>query len=277
MKYKIAVITGGASGIGLALAKKCLEKNMHVVIADNATIHLSKAVHTLSSSYQNEVLGIQCDVSNTQEVERLAKETFDRFGKIDLLINNAGISGKIAPVWELSYQEIQDVLMINLMGIINGVKAFLPYLFSQGNSCHIVNMASVYSLCSGSSMAAYSSAKHGVLAFTEALYFDLLQQAMPITVSVACPSFVNTALIANSIKSESSFNQDLLSLMERSRPVDEVAEYILKEIENKTFYILPDKEVKNYCEQRVNAIFEESLPAQHSLEKLLSRLKRRNK
>lgn len=273
---QVAVITGGASGIGLALAKACLLRNMQVVIADNATRTLSEAVHTLSQTSDNKVLGVQCDVGQLNEVERLAEQTIAHFGHVNLLINNAGISGRLAPIWELRAEEIKKVMTVNLEGTIHGIQTFLPHLCKQSHRSHIVNMASVYALCSGSYMSAYAASKHAVLALSESLFFELRQFNRPVDVSVIFPSFANTNLITNSIENSSDeFGNMVASLIERSRPAEDVAEYILREIEKKTFYILPDKEVKNYCEQRLSSIQEELIPYEHNLEKVIAKLSKR--
>jgi NAD(P)-dependent dehydrogenase (short-subunit alcohol dehydrogenase family) len=274
-EQKVAVITGGASGIGLALAEACLMNNMHVVIADIATHNISTTLGSLSA-FSNKVQSILCDVSIISDVKKLADQVFEQFGRVDLLINNAGISGRLAPFWELTLEEIHRVIAINLFGVINGTHAFLARMTAQEQRGHIVNMASVYALCSGSYMGPYAVSKHGVLAFSESMYFELQQHNVPIDISVVCPSFTNTNLIAHSLeKDPSQLGQIVAQLMERSRPVEEVANFIMREIEKKTFYILPDKEVKAYAEQRINAISAESTPSEHSLEKLIASLSKR--
>ena len=276
MNSKVAVITGAASGIGLALAKSCMLDGMNVVMADIAEPILHEHVEHLSQSATAGIMGVVCDVSKWSDVERLANETFARFNRVDLLINNAGISGQLAPVWDLPNEQIRHVLDINLHGVLHGVQIFLPRMFKQTHRSQIVNMASFYGLCSGSQMAAYAMSKHAIVALSESLYFDLRRLQKPVDVSVVCPSFANTQLLANSAPERGDNLHDLVSnLMERCRPAEDVADYILREVKKKTFYILPDKEVKDYCEQRTNAIMEESPPHEHSLEKIIASLSKR--
>ncbi len=273
---KTAVITGAASGIGLEMTKLCLEQNMHVVMADNEVTSLCDQVEALSNQYQTEVLGVVCDVSQADSVRSLAKQTMERFGRVDWLINNAGISGQMAPVWELTNEHIRRVIDINLFGVVNGIQAFLPFMFKQSHRSHIINMASIYGLCSGSNMSAYSMSKHAVVALSEALYFDLKRLNKPVDVSVACPSFVNTRLLVNSTPlHEDKLHQLMASLIERSRPAEDVAAFIIREIKNKTFYILPDSEAKEYCREKTNAIDAQKEPHYHNLEKLISKLSQR--
>lgn len=273
---KVAVITGAASGIGLALTKVCLANNMQVVMADNAEAVLSSQIAALSDTHRAEVLPILCDVSQFDQVEHLAQQTIAHFGQVDLLINNAGISGYLAPLWEQTNAQIRQVLDINLYGVIHGVQAFLPWMFKQTQRARIVNMASFYGLCSGSQMATYGMSKHAIVALSESLYFDLRRLNKPVDVSVVCPSFANTQLLANSSPSTpDKFHQMMHALIERSRPTEDIANHIFSALHNNTFYILPDKEVKNYCEQRMQAIIEQTPPHEHSIERIIASLSQR--
>jgi NAD(P)-dependent dehydrogenase (short-subunit alcohol dehydrogenase family) len=273
---EVAVITGAASGIGLALAKLCISNGMNVVMADIAEAGLNEEVKQLAELSHTNVLGVFCDVSKWDSVEHLAKQTYEHFGRVDLLINNAGISSYLAPIWELSPDHVRHVLDVNLYGVLHGIQVFLPLLFKQSHRSHIVNMASFYGLCSGSQMSAYAMSKHAIVALSESLYFDLQRLNKPVDVSLVCPSFANTSLLANSAPNRDDKLHTMVSeLMERSRPVEDVAAYIMQEVKNKAFYILPDKEVKDYCEQRVKAIVEQSPPHAHSLEKIIAALSKR--
>lgn len=273
---RVAVITGAASGIGLALAKACIHDEMNVVMADVAETILFDRVKQLRESSSTEILGVVCDVAALGDVELLAKKTYEHFNRVDLLINNAGISGHLAPIWELPAEHVRQVLDINLYGVLHGVQIFLPFMFQQNHFSQVVNMASFYGLCSGSQMAAYAMSKHAVVALSESLYFDLRRLQKPVGISVACPSFANTQLLANSTPFQGNKLHNMVSdLMERSRPPEDIADYILREVKNKTFYILPDKEVKDYCMQRTQAIVDQSMPHEHSVEKIIASLSKR--
>ena len=273
---RVAVITGAASGIGLALVKACILDGMNVVMADIAEPTLWDQVKLLNDSSQTEVFGVVCDVAKSEDVERLAKQTYEHFNRVDLLFNNAGISGRLAPIWDLPNEHVRQVLDINLHGVLHGVQIFLPLMFKQTHRSQIVNMASFYGLCSGSQMAAYAMSKHAIVALSESLYFDLRRLQKPVDVSVVCPSFANTQLLANSAPLQGDSLHNMVSdLMERSRPAEDIAEYIMSEVKKKTFYILPDKEVKDYCVQRTQAIIDQSMPHEHSLEKIIASLSKR--
>lgn len=273
---RVAVITGAASGIGLALTKRCLEDGIHVVMADNAVTALCDKVEELSEQQHASVLGVVCDVTKPDSLRHLAKQTHERFQRVDWLFNNAGISSHLAPVWELTPEHIRKVMDVNLYGVINGIQAFLPYMFRQSHRSHIINIASVYGLCSGSQMSAYAMSKHALVALSESLYFDLSRLDKPVDVSVACPSFANTPLLTNSTPLHSDKLHSMLAdLITRSRPAEDVAGHIIDEVKKGTFYILPDREVKDYCDQRNKAIIEQSNPHRHSLEKIVASLSKR--
>lgn len=273
---RVAVITGAASGIGLALAHRCIKNNMQVVMADHDVTTLCDKVEQLSAEDGVEVLGVVCDVSKPDCLRQLARQTIERFNRIDWLFNNAGISGQFAPVWELPMEHIHKVMDVNLFGMLHGVQAFLPFMFKQTHRSHIINMASLYGLCSGSQIGAYAMSKHAIVALSESLYFDLQRLKKPVDVSVVCPSFANTQLLTHSEPLHGDHFHHLLNdLMARSRPADDVASHIIQEVNKKTFYILPDKEVKTYCEERTCAITEQVKPHLHSMEKLLLSLSAR--
>ena len=269
----VAVITGAAGGIGLALAKVCVLKGMQVVMADIAAKALAHEVAQLNALSQAGVLGVVCDVSKRRDVEQLAEQTYQRFNQVDLLINNAGVSGPLAPIWALSVEQVRQVMDVNLYGVIHGVQVFLPLMFQQKSRAHVVNMASFYGLCSGSQMASYAMSKHAIVALSESLYFDLKRLNKPVDGSVVCPSFANTQLLANSApQSLDKLHTMVSQLMARGRPPEDVADYILREVNKKSFYILPDKEVKDYCEQRTQAIIHDSPPHEHGVEKIIAAL-----
>ncbi|KTC74674.1 short chain dehydrogenase [Legionella birminghamensis] len=273
---RVAVITGAASGIGLAVTEKCLAEGMNVVMADISVTSLCDKVEQLTANYDSDVLGVVCDVSRPESLRHLARQTIEKFNRVDWLFNNAGISGHLAPLWELTNEHLRKVMDINLFGIIHGTQAFLPFMFKQTHRSHIINMASLYGLCSGSQMTAYAMSKHAIVALSESLHFDLQRLSKPVDVSVVCPSFANTQLLSNSSPLHNNRFHDMLSeLIARSRPAEDVAEHIVKEVKNNVFYILPDREVKEYCEQRTQAILEQTPPHQHSLEKIVSSLSRR--
>lgn len=278
MSKPVAIITGAAQGIGLALAKACLTDNMAVVLLDVAQAALAEQVKELALLPQAEILGLVCDVTSAEQVKQAAEQIINRFQRVDWLINNAGISGPLAPIWALNTTDIHQVFDVNIFGMIHCIQAFLPFMLEQNHASHVINMASYYGLCSGSQMGAYAMSKHAVIALTESLYFDLQRLQKPIHVSVVCPSITNTQLLVNS-KSEntSKLQQRISRLIEQGRPVEETAAHIISAIKNQDFYILPDTEVKQYCEQRAQAVINQTLPYKYDFEKIFDSLLRKYK
>lgn len=275
---KIAVITGAANGIGLALSQVCLQRGIKVVMVDKDSTKLHVEANKLTEQYPEHVIEVTCDITKTDEVEQLLSFVDMQLGRIDWIFNNAGIIGNLAPVWELQPEHIRQVMDVNLFGMIHVIRIFTPYLFRQTFNAHIINMASLYGLCSGSQMAAYSMSKHAVLALSESLHFDLKRLEKPVDVSVVFPSFTDTSLLANkSSDSNSTLHDSLNSLLAHSRPAMDVAVHIVNEVEQKRFYILPDKEVKGYCEGRTNAIILQEEPHINSVEKLMASLVKRKR
>ena len=275
--HKVAVITGAASGIGLALAKACLLQGMDVVMADINAAALDHEINALQVSCKTQCVGMVCDVSQEAAVQQLAAHVMERFKRVDLLINNAGIMGHLAPIWELCAQHVRHVLDVNLHGVLHGVQSFVPFMIKQPHASHIVNMASFYGLCSGSQVAAYAMSKHAIVALSESLYFDLRRLKTAVNVSVVCPSFTDTPLMRHSAPENASvLHQMVEQLMSHSRSADDVARCILREVKNNTFYILPDQEIKTSCEQRMAAILDQTMPHEHNVEKILVSLSQRS-
>lgn len=190
-KGKVAVVTGAASGIGKALAERCLAEGMHVVMADIQEDALQAAAESLSAGGNNSILPVQVYVSIGEEIDKLLKKTVDEFGAVHLLFNNAGVGGG-GNTWEATQRDWDWVLGVNLWSVIYGVQKFVPQMLKQDTECHIVNTASMAGLMGGTTNACYSVTKFGVVALTENLYQDLLAANAKIGVSVLCPGFVNT-------------------------------------------------------------------------------------
>ena len=196
MKYfahRVAVITGAASGIGFALASQAAQSDMKVILADVQEEDLFE-VETLLRGEGANAHGIVTDVAVADDVERLAEETLRRFGAVNLVCNNAGV-GLTAPAWSYTSEDWLWVLGVNLFGVINGVRTFVPIMLDGGEEGHIVNTASVAGLTSQPGLAAYNVSKHGVVTLSETLYHDLALKDARIGVSVLCPGSTDTAIL----------------------------------------------------------------------------------
>jgi len=187
---KVAVITGGASGIGLALARRLAAESMSLVIADIEQSALDAAVSALSET--TEVIGVRADVSKYDEVESIATAAVERFGAIHLAVNNAGVALG-GQMWDLTIEDWQWVLGVDLWGVIHGMKAFVPRLIASGGG-HIVNTASMAGLTSLPFMGPYNVSKHGVVTLSETLYAELALLHPEVGVTVVCPGWVRTGI-----------------------------------------------------------------------------------
>jgi NAD(P)-dependent dehydrogenase (short-subunit alcohol dehydrogenase family) len=190
---KVAVITGGGSGIGAALCHVATSLGMKVVIAD---IDLDAAERVRSALGGSSATTARVDVSQAAEVEQLADLAFGSYGAVHLLCNNAGIvpSGRYRPVWEYPLEDWRWAFDVNLMGVVHGLRSFVPRMLTQQAESHIVNTASVAGLVSGSGSPVYSASKHAVVRVTEALYASLRERNAPIGVTALCPGLVNTRI-----------------------------------------------------------------------------------
>ncbi len=186
---KTAVVTGGASGIGLALAERFAAAGMSLVIADIEEDALDRAAAALGDT--TEVLAVPTDVTDAGAVDRLRADAVDRFGVPYVVCNNAGVGGLGDPTWDGPIEGWEWVLGVNLWGVIHGIRAFVPGML-EANAGHVVNTASLAALRAMPGMGPYSASKHAVLAISEALHNELAGQGSAVNVHVLCPGFVRT-------------------------------------------------------------------------------------
>jgi NAD(P)-dependent dehydrogenase (short-subunit alcohol dehydrogenase family) len=187
---KTAFITGGASGIGFALGRAFAEAGMQVMLADIETDALQAAVQTLSASGP-EVRGVTCDVADAESVEHAASATYAAFGKVHVVCNNAGVGGG-SSIDDISLDTWRWVLDVNLMGVVHGIRTFLPHMRAHGEGGHIVNTASMAGMSSGLGFSPYSASKFAVVNISEGLAVQVA--SLGIGVTVVCPGFVRTRI-----------------------------------------------------------------------------------
>jgi NAD(P)-dependent dehydrogenase (short-subunit alcohol dehydrogenase family) len=191
LEGKVAVVTGGASGIGLGLARRFAGERMRVVLADVERATLDEATAELADAFgADNVMGVATDVRDDEAVDALAAAAFERFGTVHVLCNNAGV-GVGGLTWTVPPDRWRWAVDVNLLGVARGIRAFVPRMIEQGEG-HVVNTASAAGILTGPAMAPYYATKHAVVALSESLHFDLQLTGATVGVSVLCPEWVRT-------------------------------------------------------------------------------------
>lgn len=254
LEGKVAVITGGASGMGLAFARRFAAEGMRLVLADVEVPVLDEAAAELQA-VGAEVLAVPTDVSDAAAMDRLAAAAFDRFGTVHVVCNNAGVSGSSAPVHELTAEDWAWVLGVNLWGVIHGHRVFQPRLVEQGEG-HIVNTSSMAGHTAFNGLAPYHATKHAVVALSEVTYHELAAAGSPVGVSVLCPGFVNTRIAESDRNRPEASARPLVAVdgdapdeearamirdfFSMQQPPEQVAEIVLDAIRTQRFYLYTD-------------------------------------
>src|SRR6266403_4617096 len=187
---KTAFVTGGASGIGFALGAAFAQAGMKVMLADIETDALAEAVKSLHDFGPN-VRGVACDVADSTSVERTAKASYQAFGNVHVVCNNAGVAAA-GGIDNISLDNWRWVLDVNLMGVLHGIRTFLPHIRAHGEGGHIVNTASMAGMINGMGFSPYAASKFAVVSMSEGLAAQL--KPLGIGVSVLCPEFVRTGI-----------------------------------------------------------------------------------
>ena len=190
---KVAVITGGASGMGKAFAERFAREGVKIVIADIEQEALDATVQELQQA-EHDVIGVLADVSSPQAIEELAEKTLAAYGKVHLLFNNAGVGGgdEGTNLWDHSLQDWQWTFGVNFWSVVHGIKTFLPIMLEQGEEGHVINTASIAGLIGSARLDIYGATKFAVVRITEALHFQLADLDSKVKASVLCPGFVET-------------------------------------------------------------------------------------
>jgi NAD(P)-dependent dehydrogenase (short-subunit alcohol dehydrogenase family) len=257
---RVAVVTGAASGIGLGLCERFAAEGMRVVMADVEAPALRKAAARLSGQGAV-VLPVLTDVSSAEQVEALREEAVRAFGAVHVLCNNAGVGGPHDPLWLISRGDWEWVLGVNLGGVINGIRAFVPLLLEQ-DAAHVVNTASVFGVFAGA-LGPYGISKHAVVALSETLHFQLRAIGARVGVSVLCPGAVRTRFATSarnrpatagpppegSGEAERASEERFRQLLATGTEPADVATLVVEAIRGSRFYILTSGN-RNHAIQR---------------------------
>jgi NAD(P)-dependent dehydrogenase (short-subunit alcohol dehydrogenase family) len=243
---RVAVVTGAASGIGFALAERAATEGMTVVMSDVESQALESAATSLRERGFN-VIAHRVDVAQEAEVEGLAARVFDALGAVHLLCNNAGVISRERPTWEHSVADWAWLLSVNVMGVVHGLRAFVPRMLASGEEGHVVNTASMAGLITGGiGTAVYDATKHAVLSLSESLYKDLIIRQTRVSASVLCPGVVRTRIFeaernrpavlgAAEGKPPTSGTE---AMMDQAFPPEEMANQVFDAVRANRFYVL---------------------------------------
>ncbi len=267
LQGKTAIISGGAEGIGLAMAQELGGHGMNIVVADINAEQLEKARLTLEAA-DIQVLAVSLDVAVTEQWRELGEQAIDRFGKVHMLVNNAGVGGVPSPIDSSTEQEWRWIVDVNLMGVVSGAQAIIPLIKAHGEGGWVINVASMAGFISLPMAAAYSATKAAVVAASECWHAELQDQN--IHVSVLCPGFVKTRINlshrnrqahyqtddgpAGDAKLQSDLNDQMQSVLDAGSPPALIAQRVVEAIAAKELYIVTHPNFYPAVESRFSAI-----------------------
>ncbi len=271
---KVAVVTGGASGIGLAMAQRFAAEKMKLVLLDVEAPALAEAAKTLRAGGAT-VFARRVDVSNIAEMGAALEEARSELGIAHVICNNAGVAGPGGPMWTLSEADWKWTLGVNLWGVIHGVRLLLPALLESGEEGHVVNTASMAGVTSTPFIAPYTATKHSVVAISEVLAKELELVGAKVGVSVLCPGFVKTQ-IATSMRNRPAESgasaaapahpagpgmmQAMHALVAGGVEPASIADQVVAAIRERRFYILTHPEMKPAIKHRMDDLLDERAP-----------------
>jgi len=269
---KVAVITGGASGLGRAMADRFAREGMSIVLADVEPNALARAEAEMKAAGAK-VIGVRTDVSKAADVEALAQKTLAAFGGVHLLANNAGVA-EGGNVWDNTVADWEWVLGVNMWGVIHGVRVFTPIMLKQESEGHIINTASVAGLISPPGMGIYCVSKHAVVTLSECLHHDLAQKSDKLKCSVLCPAYVPTGIADSGRNRPKELNEtrqknaaDLALDASLKKAVQsgklsaaDVAQKVYEAVRDERFYILTHPRIKPSIQWRMEDILQDRNP-----------------
>lgn len=262
---KVAVVTGAASGIGRALARHACEQGMQVVLADIDGRGLRDAAAALDATGAH-VASVVSDVGDPESVESLAETCFRSFGAVHLLFNNAGITtaaDNVEYAWIVPLEDWTRILRVNLWGVINGCRSFIPRMLASGQEGHIVNTASSAGLTMGGpkGVTVYSVSKHAVVRLSEGLSRQLSDMQAKLKVSVLCPSYVATRIVDSAFGEwkpadgeQRTRADDLQAKIAAGSDPTEIAAVVFRAIRRGWLHIVPHGTVRPQVEERFRTI-----------------------
>jgi NAD(P)-dependent dehydrogenase (short-subunit alcohol dehydrogenase family) len=263
---RTAVISGGAEGIGLSIAKALGEQKMNIVIADIDEKNLLKSTAELES-LGIPVLGALLDVADEMQWKSVAEKAVERFGKVHMVVNNAGVGGDSGPIENQETEGWQWALGVNLMGVVYGAKIMIPLIKDHGEGGWILNVSSMAGMGGVPYSGAYTASKAAVVALSESWAAEL--QDKRIGVSVLCPAFVQTRIYDSErnrpdkyksenyqIENESSFSKQTKQMVKDGIDVSIVGKRVVEAIDHGELYIFTHPNYRQVNQERFNGIDE---------------------
>jgi NAD(P)-dependent dehydrogenase (short-subunit alcohol dehydrogenase family) len=262
---RTAFVTGGASGIGFALGRAFAEAGMKVMLADIETDALTAAVRTLHR-FGSDVRGVTCDVTDPLSVERAAETSYEAFGNVHVVCNNAGVAGA-GGINNISLDDWRWTLDVNLMGVVHGIRTFLPRIRAHGEGGHIVNTASMAGLLSGLGFTPYAASKFAVVTMSEGLAMHL--EPLGIGVTVLCPGYVRTRIAESGRNRPDRYGPtrtpdpgsaagavaaQLVELIQSGLDPSDVAAQVLTAIQENELYVFTHPQFRVQVEERFATI-----------------------
>ncbi len=273
LNNKVAVITGAAEGIGKAIAQHAARRGMKLVLADLNARTLQATADEFAAQGVD-LVAHQADVSNPDQLEALAQSAFDRFGAVHLLVNNAGVA-LAKTVWDTTQKDWDWVMGVNLYGVTNSLRAFIPRMLDSGEAGHVVNVASMAGLLSEPGLAAYNASKFAVVTVSEGLHHDLTLRNAPIKVSVLCPGWVKTRIAeaerhrdpddrSNPAELDGAtlkVGMAMRKAVEQGIGTEDVADAVFHAVDQGRFYVLVPAQSVQVVEVRMQDILTNRLPS----------------
>jgi NAD(P)-dependent dehydrogenase (short-subunit alcohol dehydrogenase family) len=231
LRDKVAVVTGAASGIGLAVSEAFVEAGMRVAMVDVDEDRLRDHASRLQGDGAR-VRPLTADVRDATSLEAVGTSVVKRFGALHVAVNNAGVVGG-GNSWEIPLEEWHRVIDVDLWGVIHGVRAFVPLILASGEEGHVVNVASMAAVLTLPRLAPYTVAKHGVLGLSDVLRAELEALGAPVGVSVVMPGMVKTAMNPIGTVPASTVAANVLDAMRRGRPYVFTDDHSSAEVEDR--------------------------------------------